>query len=346
MPFLSQPGSLGLRTQATKGTYADPGAASPNQGVFIRYRSGSFEANRELLIPDPEIGGNRDIPDAALGAVAFSGEFDAYLRSEFLATVLRGALGAAASAGGATTGYTHTITPADTLPWVSVEENIGSTVSANAYERFRYTDAKVNTFHMEAEANGYLTGTFGLIALTQSAGNTPTPAANQRVDTSPLLIGTNITVTYNALTLPAKSFSLDINNNLEDDDFRLGSLTLGAITEKRRDITMGITIRPEDAALWKQAVYGSSGATAPVGGAAAKQQAVVTITSYEDIPGATAGVKYQTTITVPKAAIVPFSVSPSGDDVIEHDLELRALRPDPGVAILTAAVKNSYATVA
>jgi len=343
MSFKSQPSTLGLRTQSAKGTYADPGAASPNQGVFIRYTGGGLAANRDLMIPDAEIGGNRDIPDAALGPVSWGGDFNGYARMEFLATIMKGVLGSAVDSGTTATGFTHTITPVDAtaLPWLSVEEDVG-----DVFEKFRYIDAKVNTLHLEAEATGYLMTTFNLLALTQTAGNTQTPSGSQRWDTSPLLVGTNITVTYNGASLPAKSFSMDINNNLEDDDFRLGSLTLPDAVEKRREVTMGVTIRPQDSSLWKQAVYGSSAATAPSGGAATKQQAVITITSYEDIPGATVGTKYVTTITVPKAAIAPFSVEPNNDDVLQTDLEIRALRPDPTVALLTVAVKNSFATVA
>lgn len=341
MGYLSQAGFVGFKTQAAKGTYMDPGAVAPNQGVFVRTRSGALGGNRELLVPDPEIGGNRDIPDAQLGPISFSGEYDAYLRMESLAFMLKAVLGTAdAPSGTALTGYTHTVTPSDTtLPWISVEEQI-----ANQYMNFKYTDCKANTFHMEADSNGYLMGTLGMIGLTQAIQSTPTASGSQRVDTSPLIVGTNITIQWNGATLPAKSFSLDINNNLEDDDFRLGSLFLGDLVEKRREITMGCTIRPNDAALWKTAMWGGPTATVPLG-QSFKDDAVITISSYEDIPGANAGVKYSATFTVPSAIIAPFSLDPSGDDVLEHDLEIRAVRPTPGTPILTAAVKNSYATL-
>jgi hypothetical protein len=343
MGFSSQAGHVGLKTQATKGAYLDPGAADPDQGVFMRIRSGALGGNRELLIPDPEIGGNRDIPDAQLGPINFSGEYDFYARMESMATLLKGVLGvAAAPVGTAPTGYLHTITPADTtaLPWLSVEE-----VIAGSYENFQYTDMKVNTLHLEADATGYLMGTVGLIGLTQGPLADPTDLADQRWDTSPLIVGTNIIVRWNGATLPAKSFSLDINNNIEDDDFRLGSLFLGDAQEKRREITAGVTIRPENAALWRTAMWGGPAATVP-GGQSFKDDASITISSYEDIPGATAGVKYTMTFTIPSAIIQPFSLSPSGDDVLEHDLEIQSVRPDPAVPILTAAVRNSYATVA
>ena len=91
MGFLAQAGHVGLRTQALKGTYADPGAVSPNQGIFMYIRSGALGGNRELMVPDPEIGGNRDVPDSQLGPISYSGEYDFYARLESLATLLQGA---------------------------------------------------------------------------------------------------------------------------------------------------------------------------------------------------------------------------------------------------------------
>lgn len=341
MGFLSQAGHLGLKAQAVKGTYLDPGAVAPNDGVFLRTRSGAMGGNRDLLVPDPEIGGNRDVPDAQLGPISFSGEFDIYPRMESLATLLYGVLGIkAAPSGTASTGFTHVITPSDgDIPWYSVQEKIG-----NGYEAFRYTDCKINSLHLEADANGYLMGTVSLIGLTQALEGTPTPVIDQNIDISPLLVGTNVAVKWNAVNLPAKSFSMDITNNLEDDDFRLGSLFLGDLVAKRREITMGVTIRPTDSVLWRTAMWGSPAATAPLG-LSTKEDVQVLISSYEDIPGATAGIKYNLDLSMPAAVIAPFSLDPSGDDVLQHDIEIRAVRPDPTFPIMTATVKNSFDTV-
>lgn len=336
MGFNSQSGHVGFRTQASKGTYADPGATAPNQGIFMNIRSGALGGNRELMIPDPEIGGHRDVPDAQLGPISYSGEYDFYARMESLAGLMRGVLGNDVVTGTGSTGYTHTHTPQDTLPWLSFEEKIG-----NGFETFKYTDCKLNTLHVEADANGYLMGTVGVIGLTQET-TTATATGTQRRDGSPLIVGTNISVQWAGANLPAKSFSLDINNNIEDDDFRLGSLFLGDAVEKRREITMGVTIRPQDASLWKTAMWGSPAATAPLG-QSFKDDVLITISSYEDIPGATAGIKYQATFTVPQAIIAPFSLSPSGDDVMEHDIEIRAVRPVAATPIMTVAIKNSIA---
>lgn len=331
----SQAGQVGFRTQASQGVYLSPGAG----GIFMKLRSGGLGPNRELLVPDPEIGGGRDTTDAYLGAVSWSGDYEFYARMAALPTLLAAALGDADSV--TTTGVTaHTITPLDsgTLPFLSIEEKIGS-----GLEVFNYTDAVVNTFHLEADANGFLMGTAGVIARTQIAGAAPTAVPTW--DNTPMVVGTNITVTYNGVTLPAKSFSLDFTNNFEDDDFRLGSFYLGDLVAKSREITIGVGVRPQDSALWRQAVYGTPAATAP-GGQTTKAQTVITMTTYEDIIGGTPPTKSSLAITVPSSIIAPFGLEPSGDDIIENDMEIRAIRPNPAVPILTAVVTTGQATIA
>lgn len=332
MGFSSQTGQVVFRTQAVAGTYqADTGTA----GVAVRTRSGGLTPNRSLLIPDPEIGGGRDMVDAYLGAVSFTGTYEFYARMKSLPLFLKGVLGSEAIA--TTTGIsTHTITTATTLPWFSIEDDVST------LEQFQYTDSKINTFHLEAAADGYLMGTVGVIAKKQTAGNTRT-ATPTNIDTSPMTVGTNITVTYNGVAMPAQSFSLDINNNIEDSDFRLGSFYLGDVTEKRREMTMGVTVRPADSGLWRQAVYGVSSATAP-GGLTTKQQVIITMTTYESIPGGTPTTSYTTTITAPTAVLKPLALNPSGDDVISNAFEIEVLQPNPATPIITAVVKNDVAS--
>jgi hypothetical protein len=336
MGFSSQSGQVILRSQAVQGTFqADTGTA----GVGVKLRGGSLGPNRELMIPDPEIGGGRDVTDAYLGAVSWSGDYEMYARVDAIATLLKACLGTAAAPVTATGVTTHTITPSDsgTLPYLSVEENIGGTL-----ETFNYTDAVVNTLHLECDANGYLMATAGLIGAKQVAGVTKTLAPVW--DNTPMIVGTNVTVTYNGITLPAKSFSIDINNNFEDDDFRLGSFYIGDLTAKRREITASFGIRESSSALWRQAVYGVSSATEP-GGLTTKNQLVITAQTYEDIQGGTPATKNQLSFTIPKFALTPYGLDPSGDDIIENDVDGQALRPDPATPIMTAVVKTAKATI-
>ena len=336
MGFSSQAGQVLLATQATQGVFP---AAFGTGAIATKLRGGSLGPNRDLLITDPEIGGGRDTVDAYLGAISWSGDYEFYARMESLPTLLRAALGSAVSAT-ATGVNTHTITPSDsaTLPFLAVEENIGGSL-----ETMQFTDAVVNTFHLEAEANGYLMGTAGLIAKTGVAGATKT--ATPVWDNSPMIVGTNITLTLGGVTLPAKSFSLDINNNVEDDDFRLGSFVLGDLTAKGREVNGSFTIRPQDSALWRRAVLGGPTATTPTG-LVTKSELVITATTYEDISGSTPLTKSSLSLTIPKIGLEPFGLDPSGDDVIEHDISFRALRPVAATPILTAVVKNGKATIA
>jgi len=336
MGYSSQSGQVGFKTQAGLGTYATPATT----GVFVRLRGGSLGINRDLLVPDPEIGGGRDTSDAYLGAAVWSGDYEFYARMEMLSCLLKACLGSAATA--TVTGVsTHTITPLDsaTLPYLSVEERIGS-----ALETYNYTDAVVNTLHLESDANGYLMATAGLIAAKQIAGATATASPTIK-DETPLYVGTNITVTYNAVSVPAKSFSLDINNNFEDDDFRLGSFFVGDLTAKAREVTASFTIRHQDSALWRQAAYGVPAATG-VGGITTKNQLVITITSYEDIPASSPLTKYSLTITIPKFIYEPFAFEPSGDDYLENDVSGRALRPAIATPLMTSVIKAGNTAIA
>lgn len=336
MGFSSQSGQVILRSQAVQGTYqADTGTA----GVGVLLRSGSLGPNRELMIPDPEIGGGRDVVDAYLGAVSWSGDYEMYARIDALTTLLKACLGTATPV--TTTGVTtNTMTPLDsgTLPYLSVEENIGGTL-----ETYNYTDAVVNTLHLECDANGYLMATAGLIGAKQTAGNTKTGAPVW--DSTPMIVGTNVTITYNSVAMPGKNFSLDINNNFEDSDFRLGSFYIGDLTAKRREITASIGIRESSSALWRQATYGLSSATAP-GGLSTKQQLVITCQTYEDIVGGIPATKGTLQITIPKFAFSPYALAASGDDVIESDLPGQALRPAIATPIMTVVTKTAKATIA
>src|SRR5690606_13445367 len=207
MGFSSQAGQLLLATQTAPGTF-EPDFAT--KALAIRLRSGSFGTNRDLLIPDPEIGGGRDTSDAYLGAVSWSGDFDFYARTDAVATLLKGVLGTAAAPDTTDGVTTHVLTPSDAaqLPFFSVEEVVG-----NGLEAYQYTDVVINSFEREADANGYLQGTVGLIGARQVAGITYSPSPVW--DNTPMYVGKNINLTYNLVGLPAKSFSLDINNNFE-----------------------------------------------------------------------------------------------------------------------------------
>lgn len=435
MGFSSQSGSVLLRDQPVAATFpADAGTA----GVAMKLRGGALAANRELLIPDPEIGGGRDVNDAFLGAVTFSGDYEFYTRLHGIRTLLYHAFGLKiAGAAGAnevdtitktgtwsggtftltfngqttatipynadagavqdalvnlsniakyevtvsggplyttpivirldgtlsgtqatgvtitTTGVTGTtpganvvrtvtglsnaagfrdiFVPSDSasLPFLAIEENIGGGLDV-----FRYRDAVVNTLHFEVDANGYFMGTAGIVARLQDAQASALPV-DALLDSGDLIVGTNVTVTFGGVSLPAKSFTFDFTNNYESDDFRLGSFYIGDLTPKRRELTIGVNIREADHNLWRQATYGDQAATA-VGGLITKSEVVVTLSTYSAIPNSSPTLVSSMQITMPKCALKPYAFEVSGDDIIDSDVELQALRPffrDPLVKV-------------
>lgn len=445
MGFSAQAGHFAVQTQSTPATF--PVDFASNSIAMKTKTAGGLAANRELLIPDPEIGGGRDVVDAYLGAVTWSGDYEFYARFNGLMTMLYAALGEklvttpggtaavhTLTMTGAPTGGTFTITwstqttagipynatasqvqsalealsnvaPGDVFvtgpaggPWVltwggtklgataaptatsagltggtSPTVGVAVTTAGTAYtgasvhtflpsdasqlpflaveERFaagldvfHYTDCVVNTLHLEAEANGYLQGTIGMISKKQTAGNTPIDP-NPLYDNLPMVVGTNIFVTYNGITLPAKSFSFDLTNNFEDDDFRLGSFYIGDLTPKRREVTIGVNIREADNALWRQATYGQSAATEATG-LTDKKPMKLRMETYEAIPGANPStLKYSLELNLPACAVAPYAFEGSGDDIVDSDLEFRALRPDPSKRLLVASVTTNKTNV-
>lgn len=441
MGFPSQSGQVGFGFQGSKGSRA---VATR----FVRLMGGSLGGDRNLLIPDAEIGGNRDIPFAYLGPVAFNGDYTFYARFEAIAFALKAALGssadsAAASANeaqlltgtgtatggtftltfrgittapiaynataaviatalvaagtasgvivsgdivgtggplpatpvtltfaqqyvgintplitanvtaltGTTPGVavttttqglppigTHIITPIDLIPWISVEERI-----SNQFESYAYTDGKVNNLKLSCDASGYFIGDMNLSALSQLAGFTS--QTNPKFDATPAVVGTQVAVTFNGVTLPLKTFSLEIMNNLELDDFVLGSVIRDTITEKRREIKMTGTFRPADSNLWRSAMYGSSAATAAASGPGFSGPATITVTSFETIGAVISGTPFSLSVAIPSAIIAPFKITPNKDDVISNDIQVTLVRPDNVVPIMTATVVNDLATV-
>lgn len=333
--FQNQLGQVGFKKQTAQGALATLAAAAPTR--WMKVKSSSVGPDRSLIIPDPEISGagGRDIPKPYLGPASYSGEYEFYVRNEALPLAMYGCLGGGGGAptGSALLGYVHTFTPADTLPYYTLEETI-----ANGFDAFRYTDAQFNTLHLEAAADGYFMGKLGVAAAQQLAGITPITTPG--FDASPQIVGTNITVTLNAVSLPAASFSFDFNNNLETDHFVLGSLNPDGLTPHRRELTGNFTLRPTTNTLFRQAMYGAPAATAVTGNVTA-QQMVITASTYEIIAGATSQVSVLS-ITIPEVVLKPFKPEPSGDDVLEHSIDFQGVKI-VAANLVTIAVTNSVA---
>jgi hypothetical protein len=337
MGYSSQAGVTVFREQTAKGT---PAADLSTAGVAAYLTSGAMKGNRELKISDPEIGAGRDITKGLLGAASFSGEYEFNMRFEMIASFLKGALGEADTV--TTTGVNeHTFTPSDesVLPFYTIYERVSS-----GLDRFQYTDCVVNTLHLEADADGFLTGTVGIIGARQLAG-VPDIDVSALYDNTSMTVGTNVTVLYDGVDVKAKSFSFDINNNFEDDDFRLGSFFLEDLTPKRREVNATMTLREINNQKMRQALLGASTAT-EAGGITTEKELEIQILSYENIVGSTPLTQHSLTITIPTVIFEPTGWDVSGDDIIETEYSMTAVRGDNAVPILTAVLKNGNTEIA
>lgn len=341
MGYNSQNGVTIIRSQPTAGTLASD---IETKGVALRNTSGAMRLNREPLIPDPEIGGGRDISDALLGPASCTGEYEAYGRfGSSFATILRAALGLSVSAADATnTGvHHHTITPSDasSLPLLSIYERISS-----GLETATYRDCVVDSVSINVDASGFLTVSYSIIGKRQTL-NVVEIDPTTLYDNTGMTVGTNVVATMGGVNIKPKSLTWELSNNIDADDFRLGQFFLEDLTPKRRESTLTMRLRHEDRLLLRQANLGAPTAT-EVGGLTTKSPLSIEIQSYEEIDGAATPAMHALTLDFPSAMVSPFALEPSGDDVLENDVEFRTLRPNMAVPLLTAEFTNGVAELA
>lgn len=356
MGIQSQEGYLLVVTQENLDAYSDPGDVD-RPGWMVPIRSGSINANRDLLVPDPEIGGNRDVPGAHLGPISYGGSFEMYARPRIMYPFIKSAsmgwaqdgvdLGAIGS--GVQTGGTGIV---ETPAALSIEQQIGS---PGYFPPEKFYNVVCNSWTLEGDSGGLATFTAELIGQYSYGTGSPTEITGLYVDSSGPIptsgvpdpsAGGYMSVAFAPYAddtptfLYAKTASVTVTNNIEDDDFRLGSLYLAGLTPKRREVSGSLTIRPEDAVMWKQATWGSPVAATP-GGLTTTGRLVVNLVG-EPIPGS--GL-CQTFSFASDVVLHPATVDPSGDDVLEHDIEFTSVFPDEDALTPSTALSFVLSTV-
>lgn len=338
MGVQSQNGHLLVVSQEDPDVYSDPGSAT-RPGWLVPIKSGSVSPQRSLLIPDAEIGGNRDVSTASLGPVAFTGDLDMYARPRCMYPFVKSAsmgwsqvgvdLGAVGS-GTSDAGMGPVATPL----YLSIEQAIGI---HGSYLTSKYFNVVCNSWTLDIQAAGLVEFSASMIGQYELAGGTATTPLPIHLDDSRVIpasgnpdpsVGGYAIVTFSPFRggvqtlLPVKTAKYTVNNNIEDNDFRLGSLYLAGLTPKRREVNGTIGIRPEDSSMWRQAMWGSPAATAP-GGQPTYGRLAITIVG-DKIPGTA----YCQTFSVSSVIVLaPFTLAPSGDDVVEQDVDFTAMFP-------------------
>ncbi len=305
--------------QSVKGTAATTSATTTYKMPLTGGNIGPTRSIENLSETDS----SRDRGISYVSQTAVEGAPEFYGRDASIGFWLHKVLGADAVTG--TTNYVHTITPSNTLPYITAWRDLGDLL----YEEYR--DCKVGSLTISAEAGSPMTvsaGIQGLRAtrLTVSPDNA-TPIA---VDAGAVYSYNDCTVTLGGgATALVRSFELTIENNLSlqqtDDSIPYD------VVEGTREISLGFDLIFEDLTEYNKFHYGGAAGTA------VSPTIFTTSAVFDFSKGANNGIAFN----LPSIAYEEFAPEPDpgGDPVV---VSVRAVA-QRNASILTATVKNQIA---
>jgi len=245
MAYSTHDGYLGVGKQASKGT-----AVSPE--VYIRYRDKSINPEFDAEFYH-EGGYGRDVGYATKTLHKHDGSFSFLARPKQVGKLLHAALGADAVSGTATP-YIHTITPNDTIPWLTFET--GEVKSSDLIIE-KIKDCKVNSIRISGEAGKPVLATvdfLGIEATKEASASSPSYESN---DPFRFYEGT-FTVDSSATTYITK-FDITISNGVAGD-IQTVEVHRDDMVALAREITVEFVLKLTDADLYTDIMYGGGSA--------------------------------------------------------------------------------------
>ena len=196
-------------------------------------QSGTFEGFRNA-------GGSIDIP--------------AYY--DGIGVLIKAALGALASSAGPAP-YTHTYTPASTLPSLTIQFQRGTNLN-NSREDF--LGMKVNTMTISAEAGSEMTISFDLIGKDADARTTNETAAFPAHDEILHFEAGDLTLgsSFSPTSLQIRSFELTLSNAIDRRNLLGSKLTGEPVFTDLREVTMSVTCDVTDNTLYNASLAGTT----------------------------------------------------------------------------------------
>lgn len=307
--------------QTAKGTPATPAVATTYKNPFA---GGSIAPVRETDNL-AETDASRDVGTSYVVTSGVEGEPEFYARDSSAAAWLYWALGAVATSG--TTNYTHTITPANALPYITTWRNIADTL----WEQF--ADCKVTSLNIAAEAGQPLTikaGIQGRQATRLTSDPSVSPAI--AIQSGAVYNFNEATVTLGGgATALVSSFDLTIENNVSRQ--QTDDVIPYDVVEGSREVSLGFDLIFEDLVEYNKFHYGGAAGTA------ISSSIFTTSADFLFTKGANNSLQF----TLPSLAYQEFPVEPSasGDPVT---VSVRAVAQRGGSPVLTAVVKNQIAS--
>ncbi len=312
--------------QSAKGTVATYAAAKAVKNAFA---GGNIGPTRETdNLSETDSSRDRGVTFVKSGAIEGSPEL--YVRDTTIAFWLKMALGACASSG--TTNYTHSITPANNLPYFTAAKNLGDTL----YET--YKDCKVDSLSIKAEAGMPLSATVGIKGCGDGVAATRTAAAWD--NSSPIAVDSDLVYNYNlgtvtlggSATAMVRSFELNINNNVVVQ--QTDSVVPLDVYEGTREVSLSFDLIFDTLDEYNKFHYGGAAGTIV-------SPNVFTTSAIFDFAGSS--VNNNINFSLPSIAYTEFPIEPSpGGDAVVASVAAAAQRS--GSPVLTATVLNQRAT--
>lgn len=270
----------------------------------------------------------RDMGDAYTSVVSAKGTISTYLHPDGVALPFFLVLGSDADTG-ATPNYTHTITPADDLPWFSVMRIVGGVITE------QMVDCKLNMLTVNGTAGEAPTADWDIMGIT------PTWVADPGTET---LISGDPYKFYegkgaykvDGAAIPMHSFKLEINNNLKEyqaDDYFLNDIDPG-----KREVTFdynahftGPTAEPK----YREFMYGSDAGTTI--------STALPTKTHEFTLTRDANTSLDVNMPQVRTAAVPVNPNPNGDPI---DVAVATVVEKPDAdPIITVTIKDQLATI-
>lgn len=319
-------GDVSFALQSAKGA-----AATVSQ--FRLYPSGGEQPHATADLQDlEEMTGARMLSDPFMGELAVTGSTQYHVRPETVAPILYGVLGAQAVTG-AGDPYTHTFTPAASLPYWTFWRMLGNGLAE------KFVDCIITRVVLHGESYQPLTMTVDVMGLTPSyvtpAEATVTPETTNHFMHSDAAGALQVEAT--ALSC-IRAFDLTIDNGAQavpGDSVSACDISVGRLSVEATTTQLVTSF-----ALWNRVHYGSA---TPANGAAH-------ITTPLELGGSPAGLDWKWTriaasrtleILVPRVVVPPFDLQGSvSGDPLTVEVPYRAYQPAAGASI-TAKVLNS-----
>jgi hypothetical protein len=313
---------LMAQKQTAKGAVAVPAVASAYKNPFTGGSIGPVRATDNLAETDATR--DRGVTFIASSGVEGSPEF--YVRDSSIGFWLFAALGADAVTG-TMPNFSHVLTPANTLPYITCWRDIADTL----FEQ--YLDCKVDTLTIAAEAGAPLTATAAINGL-QATRLTADPSISPIIplQSSTVYNYNNATVTLGgSATALIRSFELTIANNItrqQTDD-----VVPYDVAEGVREVSLGFDLIFENLTEYNKFHYGGAAGTS------ISSSVFTTSALFNFSLGANNSIAFN----LPAIAYEEFPVEPNagGDPIVAS---VRASAQRGASPVLTATVANQVAS--